>query len=261
MRGFLQTYGDWGALGVALVAHLAAAYQIIPVSVPIASGLRQREAPVEVVSSRDLPVVQTQEAIVQSNEKSKAKFAGERTQRVKEETRAAIAGVFAPGQGSAPSEKPDPDGLEMQQLLLWGASPNKLPEDMRVSNETVLNTDAISYASFLNRIADEVYGLWTQNVREAADRLRSRGGDLQSKLYITKLRIELDNAGRVNAIRLLKSSGVDEIDEAPKKAFWEKSEFPNPPEQMRDAEGVIHFVYEFHFEWKNAFFNIVPRAI
>ena len=44
-------------------------------------------------------------------------------------------------------------------------------------------------------------------------------------------------SGKINAITILQSSGIAELDEAPKKAFWEISAFPNPPTQMFGKDG------------------------
>ena len=85
-----------------------------------------------------------------------------------------------------------------------------------------------------------------------------RGAELSAAVYVTKLTVVLNRNGEVASLRVLKGSGVHELDEAPKQAFWDSEPFPNPPTQMFDDDGLVRFVYEFHFEWKSSGFNIVP---
>jgi TonB family protein len=142
-----------------------------------------------------------------------------------------------------------------------GSSPQKLPDDIAVGDQTVLETEGVLYASFLNRIADEIYDSWIHHIRLAMDTFVVEGKKLPPKEYITRLAITMDESGRVLAIRVLESSGVGVLDEAPKKAFWEKDPFPNPPEQMRREDGSFQFSYGFRFELRTSTFSIVPQAL
>ena len=71
----------------------------------------------------------------------------------------------------------------------------------------------------------------------------------------------MDLSGKITAIKTLQSSGIPELDEASKKAFWTTEPFPNPPEKMFTKEGTANLVYEFHFQWRTSSFNIVPDLI
>jgi TonB family protein len=84
---------------------------------------------------------------------------------------------------------------------------------------------------------------------------------IEPNLYVTRLRITLDQEGSVHGIQVLNSSGLLELDEAPKKALWETEPFPNPPSQLIESDGFVRLTYEFQFEWKNSVFNIIPWKI
>jgi hypothetical protein len=219
--------------------------------------------PVEIVSASDLPVVQTLEPNEQAPNPQDPRYSGEKDQRVEREMRAPITGKLrrgGPETGPLDDRGGKSPGPQLSELLP-GMSPNQLAADIPVGNSTLLNTDAVLHASFLNRVSDEIYGSWVHKVREAADRIRATGGKLSENLYVTKLAIEMDDDGKVVSIEMLKSCGIDSIDQAPKSAFWESDPFPNPPSLLRQKDGGFRFVYEFHFEYKSSSFNILPWSI
>lgn len=195
-----------------------------------------------------------------------AKHLGEHRNRVKKETQGLARGPFREGRGTpstpVPSEKgegiPAP---QISDLMAFGSSPHDLGDEIAAGNQTVLNTDPVKYASFINRIANEIYEPWVVRAREAVRLIYGDGRKLEANTYITKLQIVMDATGEVRAIQTLRGSGVDELDEAPKQAFWDVEPFPHPPDQMFKKENMVRFIYEFHFEWQTSSFNIVPWTI
>lgn len=225
---------------------------------------------VEALSDERKPVVQTSKAEEQLEKKEReARFSGQFDQRVREESQASRRGKFDPGTVGRPSpETPvgkegDPGAAEpsMADLRAFGSSPNALPDDIKQGGQTLLNTDKVLYASFMDRIADDIYYPWVENVQNAAKDLANHGRKLEANNYVTKLKIVMNREGELVSIQILKSSGVLEIDEAPKKAFWDREPFRNPPVQMFDKDGFASFTYEFTLEWKTSTFNIVPWEI
>ena len=150
---------------------------------------------------------------------------------------------------------------KISDLMIMGRSPHFLSDKIEKGNQTILNTDKVLYASFINRIAEEVYQPWVRNIEEALKTLKVLGRKLENNIYVTKLNISMDKEGEITGIQILSSCGIQVIDEAPKKAFWESEPFPNPPTQLIEEDGYIRLVYEFHFEWKSSGFNIVPMTI
>lgn len=229
------------------------------------------------------PVVQTSKADDSSDTESSAKYAGEFRNRVKKEQQSAVIGPFREGKSAGGVENQNSEGIKKSQegeltedgeiaqesatgpkisdLMVLGRSPHHLPEDIEKGNQTILNTDRVLYASFINRIAEEVYQPWVGNIEEALKNIRGLGRKLESNTYVTKLNVSMDKEGEIKAIQILSSCGVSLIDEAPKKAFWELESFPHPPVQLIEEDGFIRLVYEFHFEFKSSGFNIVPMTI
>lgn len=235
-----------------------------------------KEKAIEVMSPKDLdvfrkPVVQTSQIKEGIKSQEKADYAGEFDQRVEQQTQSPITGAFREGKGISPEENIDIEGkggespsqrvLALREFMDFGRSPHALSKDIPFGNQTILNTDKVRYASFVNRIADEIYHPWVEAAeRVARDYLTGRR-KIEANLYITRLRITLDEEGAIQGIQVLDSSGILELDEAPKKAFWEMEPFPNPPDQLVENDGFVRLTYEFQFEWKNSVFNIIPWKI
>ncbi len=212
-------------------------------------------------------VVQSSKAEEQKEAKDKiARFGGEFRNRVLKEMQSPNRGRFrqggpATGGAETDDDKGEPGGPRMRDLMPFSSSPHGLPNDIEKGPETVLNTDPVLYASFINRIADEIYDAWVYYAKEAVQtRMMGKHG-LESNLYVTKLEVEMNKSGEITGITILKHSGVEELDRAPEKAFWQVKSFPNPPEQMFDKDGFVRFEYEFHFELRSNFFGISPLNI
>jgi len=203
-----------------------------------------------------------------------ARFGAEFKNRVKKETRSARTGKFREGatihMKKKSAAKFGEDGMfegeieeeiKMSDLMAYSSQPHKLPDEIEIGRQTLLNTDPVMYASFINRVSDEIYSPWVRNVREAVDVVRHFGRKLEATIYVTKLMVTLNPEGELLAIQTLKSSGVFEIDEASKKALWNNEPFPNPPRLKSNKNEFLEFAFEFHFEWNTSFFGIVPWGV
>ena len=216
--------------------------------------------------------MQTSRALEQDekNQNAKARFLGEFRQRVAEETQSPRKGRMRERTVVDGQDQEDELGLDGTltqkrrariRALFESASPNALPDDIKRGGETILNADGILYASFINRVADEIYDTWVEKIRLAMEKMSKSAKKLETNLYTTRLEVMLDSNGAVLGIKTLSGCGIVSIDEAPKLAFWENSPFPNPPSQLVGAEGVARFRYEFQFDWKQSGFSIVPQLL
>jgi len=252
------------ALLVAVIFHLLILF------IPQWSEIHEKT--IEVFNREDLegrkPVVQTSKAIEEFKSDKKARFSGEFHQRVEKESQSPLKGPFE--QGAVARSLPEvftkdgegsPQSEKSSGILSLGKSPHALPKDIPYGNETVLNTDKVKYASFLNRVADEIYHSWVDFAEEAIDLYKRQSKKVDPNLYITRLKVTMNAEGEVKIIQLVQSSGIRELDEAPKKAFWEVETFPHPPQQLIEEDGFVRLTYEFQFECKNSFFNIIPSKI
>ena len=259
----------WPALFVASLLHLALWFWL-----PLGSILKETdklaqspEIEVQKWVDSEMPVVKSSKAINEADaENEKLRFSGEFKNRVKKEVQSPLKGRFFEGQPPAGDDSPlaeegekRPGKPSLADLMPFGATPNKLPDDIANGNQTVLNSDPVIYASFTNRIADVIYDPWVKFARQAVSNVET-ARNLASNVYVTKLLVMLNPEGEVTGIQTIKSCGVAALDDAPKRAFWESEKFPNPPSQMI-KDGMIKFFYEFHFEWKTSSFNIIPWSV
>ncbi|NBX68358.1 MAG: hypothetical protein EBR01_05265 [Proteobacteria bacterium] len=238
------------------------------------SPISQLSSPIEIESfpqEKRKPVVQTSKSNEEELSSESAQFAGEFKNRVKKETQSQLTGPFQEGKVGGGKDEPTSEegdfampqekGPNFSELMVMGRSPHFLSDKIEKGNQTILNTDKVLYASFINRIAEEVYQPWVRNISESLKQIGALGKKLENNIYVTKLNVSMDKRGEITGIQVLSSSGVQAIDEAPKRAFWEVEPFPNPPMQLIEEDGYIRLVYEFHFEWKSSGFNIVPMTI
>lgn len=249
--------------------YIALAFHIVLLASPFFREVK--EIAIEVIDQKDLDpsrqLVFSSKVKEQIDSEKKAKFLGEFHQRVEKQSQSPLKGRFEQGVDRERSlslgepEKKEGSQSSQSGTLAMGRNPYVLPDDIPFGNETVLNTDKVKYASFLNRVADEVYHPWVELAEEAIQQNSKRDKKLETNLYITRLKVTMDDSGEVKAIQLLKSSGIRELDEAPKRAFWDVEPFPHPPNQLVEEDGFVRLTYEFQFELKSSFFNIIPWKI
>ena len=75
---------------------------------------------------------------------------------------------------------------------------------------------------------------------------RNRGRNVGLLLF--RVRVHLRPDGALQGVTLLESSGVDFLDEEGIDAFRRAQPFVNPPPQLVEADGLIHFNFGFIFE-------------
>ncbi len=275
----------WFVLFASLIHVLVSLIAFKPADIKEAlTGKKHSERELEVVDPKmieERDIVETSKLKKQDPElaKNKARFYAEETNRVKEETKSPLHGKFQQGEiiprggDSEGSELPlgedgekqgkakGSDTPNLKDLMLYSRTPNQLPGDIKEGTETVLNTDKVLYASFINRIAEEVYDPWVTNLETTIRETKLKDKKLETNLYITKLLVTMDKEGDIQGIKVMKSSGNDEIDDAPRRAFWSLEGFKNPPSQLMKEDGFIRLTYEFHLEYKNSGFNIIPGRL
>ncbi len=120
-------------------------------------------------------------------------------------------------------------------------------QDVDEGDANQLNSRRWKYASFFNRVRDQVAQHWHPEVVHAArDPDGSRYG---IKTRVTRLLIRLNPDGTLNKIKIDQTSGVDFLDEEAIRAVRAAHPFSNPPTQLVDAEtGFIDFGFGFIFE-------------
>lgn len=165
--------------------------------------------------------------------------------------------AHAAGQGSAlPSERVGaqtlpgvgplrltPSQESLQRALGQGSgSPDYLGE-LDDGDATALNSKKWKFAAFFNRMKSQVREEWHP------DHLLSRhdpsGNIYGAKDRVTMLRVSLALDGKVADVSVVKSSGVEFLDEEAMSAFRRAQPFSNPPEQLAEPDGMIRFQFGF----------------
>ena len=137
-----------------------------------------------------------------------------------------------------------PSQAVMDKII--GAAPNDHLKDMEEGDGTFLNTREWKYASFFNRVKQNVGMHWDPNVQ-----LRRRdptGGIYSGKDRYTLLNVTLDQRGMVQDIRVEKSSGLDFLDMEAIASFQRAQPFPNPPAGLLDSDATVRFSFGFFLE-------------
>jgi len=110
-----------------------------------------------------------------------------------------------------------------------GSSADLLKSDVAHGVQTLLNTLEFKYASFYNRLKEEIAPRWKPEIDYITRRMWK---DISDGLYITELEIEADKSGKLLGVYVVKSSGVDSFDEAAVNSFWDLGSLTNLPRDL-----------------------------
>lgn len=117
-------------------------------------------------------------------------------------------------------------------------------------SHTLLNTREFIYYSYFARMKEQLYWRWTQYIKkellERAFSFNKFVNEYKSRYFSTSLYVYLSPEGEVQDMRVVKSSGVEDIDSAALHAFLLAEPFPNPPRGLIEEDGYIHIKQMFH---------------
>jgi TonB family protein len=145
--------------------------------------------------------------------------------------------------GALPSLVPS----EQQIARAIGTGTQDHLKDIDEGSETALNAKKWKFASFFNRVKQQVRDHW----RPAEEyRRRDPSGSIYGqKDRYTLLRVQLKPDGTLANVALETPSGVEFLDDEAIEAFKQAQPFPNPPKQLVEANsGLIDFRFGFFFE-------------
>jgi TonB family protein len=145
--------------------------------------------------------------------------------------------------GAPPSLVPS----EQQIARAIGTGTQDHLKDIDDGAETALNAKKWKFASFFNRVKQQVRDHW-----RPADEYRRRdpsGSIYGQKDRYTLLRVQLKPDGTLANVALETPSGVEFLDDEAIEAFKQAQPFPNPPKQLVESNsGLIDFRFGFFFE-------------
>ena len=118
--------------------------------------------------------------------------------------------------------------------------------DVDKGNGTFLNTREYRHAWFFNRLKRSVQQHW--HAIEAHRRHDPMGRVYGVRDRLTVLEVTLTASGSLEDVHVSKDSGVGFLDDAAISAMRQAEPFPNPPEGLKDASGLIRFKVGFFME-------------
>jgi TonB family protein len=111
---------------------------------------------------------------------------------------------------------------------------------------TALNAKRWKHAPFFNRVKRAVANEWHPDLVYL--RHDPSGNIYGVRDRMTVLRIHLGTDGRLAGSTVVQSSGIDFLDDEAVDAFKKAQPFPNPPKELVEGDGKIHFNFAFIFE-------------
>jgi TonB family protein len=152
-----------------------------------------------------------------------------------------------PGAQPSPPAPPSVALMPSQQTLaraLGSSGTSDYLPDVDEGAETALNAKKWKFASFFNRVKEQIRQHWHASQEYAK---RDPTGSLYGgKVRYTVLIIQLDPSGALANVTMDKPSGVDFLDDVAVEAVKQAQPFPNPPQQLVDrAIGKISFKFGF----------------
>ncbi|HEX2570792.1 MAG TPA: energy transducer TonB [Polyangia bacterium] len=155
-----------------------------------------------------------------------------------------------PGGGGIPGQPGLPNLVPSQEALAravgkGGGSFDDL-RDLDDGESTALNAKKWKFATYFNRIRHAVADQWHPDVVYLHH--DPSGNVYGQKDRVTVLRVRLASDGSLAGVNVIESSGADFLDDEAMEAFRRAQPFPNPPSQLIDADGYVHFSFGFIFE-------------
>jgi len=122
-------------------------------------------------------------------------------------------------------------------------------KDIEKGAQTLLSTREFLYYSYYNRIRSQLKQYWEPKIKEKVKKIFAQGRKIANDQdRITKVVIVLDKKGILVNVQVISESGVRDLDEAAIEAFRAAAPFPNPPQGIIDANGLIKIRWDFILE-------------
>jgi TonB family protein len=153
--------------------------------------------------------------------------------------------LLSPGLGLAPLM---PSEEEVAHAV--GSGTQDHLRDVDEGEETALNAKRWRFATFFNRVKEQVRDHWKPV--EEYRRRDPTGAIYGAQDRLTQVHVQLRADGSLAKVSLSQTCGVDFIDDTAIEAFKQAQPFPNPPHQLVQASGLIDFDFGFYLEISGA---------
>lgn len=118
--------------------------------------------------------------------------------------------------------------------------------DLDDGERTLLNRKESRYAAFFDRVKLQIRQEWSP-----VSKYRSRdpyGNVYGVKDRYSRVRVTLNGDGTVRQLYVDRPSGLDFYDDEAVRSIRAAAPFHNPPEGLKDEDGLVHFQFGFMFE-------------
>lgn len=162
-----------------------------------------------------------------------------------------VSGGPPPSPSSSTGAPPSLVPSEQQIARAIGSGTQDYLKNIDDGDETALNAKKWKFASFFNRVKQQVRDKWHPG--DEYHRRDPTGSIYGQKDRHTLLRVQLKPDGSLANVALETPSGVEFLDDEAIEAFKEAQPFPNPPKQLVNSDsGMIDFRFGFYFELSGA---------
>lgn len=151
-----------------------------------------------------------------------------------------------PGTPGLPRPSLRPSDDQLARAISKGAGAPDWLGDVDDGESTALNAKKFRFASFFNRLKRDVAREWNPSVVYVKH--DPKGNVYGIKDRVTVVRVHLRPDGTVASLDLIGSSGAGFLDDEAMDAFRRAAPFVNPPAQLVEQDGLIHFTFSFIFE-------------
>jgi TonB family protein len=144
----------------------------------------------------------------------------------------------APG----PDLSVSPDALAR---IAGGPNMDGTHEGLPEGDQTWLNAREFKYATFMNRMRNDIAQQWYPRVRDAANQRDPEGKVFFWRERTVVLALVLDTSGNVKDMSVTQSSNVDFFDRVAMSSVRAAQPFPNPPSGMFHGEEQVRIPFSF----------------
>lgn len=147
--------------------------------------------------------------------------------------------------GTAPPPRPGGRGtMDAMRKTFGGSGSFDDLKGVEEGAESLLNTHRFRFASFFNRMRNQIAQYWDPN--EVMGRVDPDGRTYGRRTRKTLVHIQLTPKGKIKKIDLIDDSGVRELDKEAIESVHLAAPFVNPPPQMVDPDtGYIEVDFMF----------------
>lgn len=197
------------------------------------------------------------------------RFLSEKTQSVKEQTRALQSGMTKNRSSSANTQKqqkvekpqkmadllpgkisiPTPKQYQSESEKGISTFGNDLPVDIKVGEITALNTDRYLFYSYFARAEELLRHEWEPMVTTTLERPPASLQASIHRRFTSVVEIWFYPGGKYHSSHLMKPSGVAELDRAAVESFRLVGMIPNPPKERIEKDGLVRFQWSLTVEY------------